>query len=115
MTKRRKIVILIFIIIAVLAGILIFYYQGNLISRSKIKPEILAPNEITMGQEVDYVFKCKNDSNFTLQDPKVIFLFPDGSILEEPQDLRQEAAMDDIYPGDEKAITFKARLLGRGG
>jgi hypothetical protein len=112
MTFNRilKIFIVIFIFTLLLAA---WFYWRNIYSRGSLKLEILAPSEVELAQEVEYIVKYKNNSSVVLEEPKLVFEYPEGSILEEEQSFRQEMTLEDIYPGEEDSVSFKARLLGR--
>ena len=76
--------------------------------------EILAPNEATLVEEIEYLVKYKNNGSARLEEPKLIFEYPKYSIVEGGV-LRIEKLLDDIYPGEEKTVSFKAKLLGKEG
>lgn len=112
------------IIVLVLLGVTGFsYYKKNIYSKEILKLEIIGPKEVEFGQEIEYLVKYKNNGNITLEEPKLIFEFPENSIVievpggeilaEKRASLRQEMVLKDIYPGQEETISFKARLLGK--
>jgi len=108
--------ILTIIILAALAGIVGFwYYQKNVYSKEVLKLEILGPEEAELAQEIEYTVKYKNNGNIKLEDPRLVFQYPEFSIIEEGKSLRQELILDDIYPGEEKTFQFRTRLLGKEG
>lgn len=122
----RKIIFIV-IILSIIAGLLGFWYwQKNNYSKDVLKLEILGPEQASLFEEVEYTVKYKNNSNFRLEEPRLIFEFPEYSL---PSDYssdnpnvvlprRQEMGPDelgDIYPGEEKIIKFKARLFGKEG
>jgi len=110
----RKKFIIFLIISAVILGFLGFwYYQRNIYSKEVLKLEILGPNEAELGEEVKYVVKYKNNGNFKLEEPKLIFEYPQYSVVEGESYLRKEIVLEDIYPGQEKTYQFKARLFGK--
>ena len=112
---RNKLILSI-IILAVLTGLVgVWYYQRNIYSKEVLKLEILGPEETALGQEIKYTVKYKNNGNITLEQPRLIFEYPPYTILEEGKSLRQETALDDIYPGQEKTVQFRGRLLGKEG
>ena len=112
---RNKIIIIL-IILTVLAGFLGFwYYQRNIYSKEILKLEILGPEESELAQEVEYTVKYKNNGNIRLEEPRLLFEFPKYSIVEEGKTLKQEIILQDIYPGQEQVLRFKARLLGKEG
>ena len=112
MLNRRNFIIFIIFAVVVL-GIAIWLYQRNVFNRGVLKLEILAPNEVELGQGIEYSVKYKNNGNFVLEEPRLIFEYPEGSIFEEEKDLREEVSLEDVYPGEEKTVSFKTRLLGR--
>lgn len=108
--------ILFVIILTLAAGIAGFwYYQKNIYSREGLKLEIFGPESVELAEEIEYIVKYKNNGNARLEEPRLIFEYPKYSILEEGQNLRQEIVLQDIYPGEEKTLRFKARLLGKEG
>jgi hypothetical protein len=109
----RKIIIVFTILAIVLVGLAAWYYQRNIFTKGVLRLEILAPTEVEVGQEFEYLVKYKNHGNFTLEEPRLIFEYPEGAIIEEEKSLRQEMGPEDIYPGEEKSVSFKARLLGK--
>lgn len=114
--KKIKILIPIFILVLITA---IWIWQKNIFSKEVLKLEILGPNEIILGQEVEYIVKYKNNGNFRLEEPILVFEPPknalqDGKIFER-QILEKEILGEAIYPGEEKTVTFRIRLLGKEG
>src|SRR4030042_2658426 len=110
---NKKIVIIFPVLTILLVGLAFWYYRTNIFTKGVLKLEILAPTEIELGQEFEYLVRYKNNGNFTLEEPKLLFEYPEGAITEEEKPLRQEMSLDDIYPGEEKTVSFKARLLGK--
>ena len=115
----RKIIIYL-IVFAVIAGALGFWnYQRNTYSKEVLKLEILGPGEVILGQNSEYTVKYKNNGNFRLDNPELIFEPPahslaDGQIFER-QILGKDKLGEAIYPGEEKAFAFQMRLLGKEG
>jgi hypothetical protein len=109
----RKIVIFI-IILGALAGILgFYYYQRNAYSKGLLRLEILGPDETDAFDEVEYVVRYKNNGDITLGQPELTFQFPENSVPSDGGPLRIVKDMEDIYPGEEKTISFKGRLFGK--
>ncbi|MCH8244458.1 hypothetical protein IIB97_01060 [Patescibacteria group bacterium] len=107
---------LIIIFSAVLVGIGGFWlWQKNSYSKEILKLEIIAPAEITMGEEITYVVKYKNNGDVRLQDPVLIFEYPAGAVPTKNQDTRVTQSLDDIYPGQERTFSFSSRLFGKEG
>ena len=112
---KLKFVIL-FIFLFFVLGILGYsFWQKNIYSKEVLKLEILGPSEATLGEEIEYVVKYKNNGDITLEQPSLVFDYPAHSIVEGGS-LRKEMNKDelegDIYPGEEKSFKFKARLFG---
>lgn len=106
--------LIILLLLGIGAGALgYYYYQRNSYSKEILKLEILGPETVEMGEEIDYLVKYKNNGDFILEEPRLIFEYPQYSVIEEDKTQRQEMPLDDIYPGAENAIHFKARLLGK--
>lgn len=109
---RKKIIIsLIFLVI--IAGFLSFWlYKERIFSKEVLKLEILGPDSCQIGEEIEYTLRYKNNGDFTLEQPKLIFELPEYSITEGDQ-RRIIQNLNDIYPGEESFFQFKARLFGK--
>ncbi len=112
--------ILFIIILAAVTGIVGFWYsQKNVYSKDIIKLEILEPTEAELGAEIEYIVKYKNNGKIRVEDPELIFEYPEHTILKQGESLRQrfgsEYLGDAIYPGDERNFYFSGRLLGEEG
>ncbi|UZE93438.1 MAG: hypothetical protein ACKKMV_00660 [Candidatus Nealsonbacteria bacterium] len=109
------------IILTVIVGIAGFYWnwRENIYSKEILRLEILGPSEITLGQEVEYIVKYKNNGNFRLDNPVLVFEPPEHSLKDEEiftrQILDSEKLGGAIYPGEERSFPFKMRLLGKEG
>jgi len=111
---RRKFITFL-ILLATIAGVAGFYYwQKNLYSKEVLKLEILAPEEVEIAEDFEYIVKYKNNGQVRLEEPKLVFEYPEHSIVEGGV-LRKEIFLEDIYPGEERTYLFKARLLGKEG
>jgi hypothetical protein len=112
----RKKSLFIIILVIVLGSVGYWYYSRNLYSKEVLKLEILTDkNEIDLAEEVEYTVKYKNNGNFRLEDPNLIFEYPKNSVVEGEKFLRKEMKLEDIYPGEEKTVSFKARIFGKEG
>ncbi len=111
---KRKFYFFLIISTVILGAIGYFYYEKNIYSKDILKLEILGSEKAVMGQEVEYTVKYKNNGNIRLEDPELIFEYPSHSFLEGGGSLRKILDIGDaIYPGEEKTISFKARLFGK--
>ncbi|MDI6602936.1 MAG: hypothetical protein QME57_02320 [Patescibacteria group bacterium] len=104
------------IILALLAGVIGYWsWQRNIYSKEVLKLEILGPETVELAKDFEYIVKYKNNGTVRLEEPKLIFEYPKQAIVPENKALWQEITLDDIYPGEEKTIPFKAKLLGKEG
>ena len=112
----RNKAILSIVVLSALAGIFGFwYYQRNIYSKDILRLEIIGPEEIDTAEEIEYAVKYKNNGNIRLEEPRLIFKYPEYSIVSSGTLLRQEIVLEDIYPGQADTVYFKARLLGKQG
>jgi hypothetical protein len=111
---RKKIIRSAIVLSLVLIALGFWYFQRNIFSKGVLKLEILGQDTVEVGQKVDYVLKYKNNGEITLTGVRLIFEYPENSLIEtEDKKLRVEKTLDDIYPGEEKTITLSARILGQ--
>lgn len=111
----KKIIIFI-LFLGTLVGICgYYYYQKNIYSKETLKLEILGPQDSQAFQEIEYLVKYKNNGNTALEEPELIFQYPENSLPTNESSKRIVRQLEDIYPGEEKTISFKARLFGKEG
>ncbi|MDD3072653.1 MAG: hypothetical protein PHP47_02990 [Candidatus Pacebacteria bacterium] len=111
----RKILLALIVVFIFLALAGAWYWQKNIYSREILKIEIIAPKEVDLFEEVEYTVKYKNNGNIRLEEPRLIFEFPEYTILEDGKERRIDIGKDelsDIYPGEERTISFKGRIVG---
>ena len=109
MFKKSLTIFLIILFLGVgLAGL--WYYQKNYYSKEILKIEILGPEYAQAGEEIEYLVRYKNNGNVVLENPELIFEYPRHS---DNKELRWTKKVDDIYPGEEKSVKFRTRLLGK--
>jgi len=106
------------VIIILLAGVFIgllgyYYWQSNSYSKRILKLEILGPEEASAFEEVEYLVKYKNNGNTILEEPTLTFQYPENALPINEAANRVIKNLDDIYPGEEKTISFKAQLIGK--
>ena len=112
MFKKPLIIFLIVLFLGVgLIGL--WYYQKNDYSKEILKIEILGPEYAQAGEEIEYLVRYKNNGNVLLESPELIFEYPKYSLLQDGEELRWTRKVEDIYPGEEKSVKFKSRLLGK--
>jgi len=108
---RKSLILFILIIILGAAGY--WYYQKGIYSKEVLKVEILGKNEVDLAEEVEYLVKYKNNGDFRLEEATLTFEYPKNSVAEGEKYPRMK--LDDIYPGEEKTVSFKARIFGKEG
>lgn len=106
-----RIGLILVVVFLIIAGLMIW---RGLISfdKNKVKLEILGPERIVSGDEATYTVKYNNNTNVALQELKLVFYYPEGSLPLEGQDLTQTIDLDDLGKGKENQIEFKARIIG---
>ncbi len=116
MSKFIKILI---IFSLVLAAVGYGFWRKNVYSKEGLKLEMIGPTEAQLGQEVEYVVKYKNNGEFRLENPTLMFYAPDFSIKDSAIYTQEVIESDKlggaIYPGEERSISFKMRLVGKAG
>jgi hypothetical protein len=114
---KKKLILFLALSTIILGLVGFWYYQKNIYSKEVLKLEILGPRETSLGEEVEYIVKYQNNGDVRLENPTLIFEYPDYSIINSGEPLRREIGKEelggDIYPGEERTITFKCRLLGK--
>ncbi len=111
---QKKILFTILFFIAVIVFAVFWIWRQSMFSGEILKLEILGPSTAQVGDEIEYDVKYKNNGNFVLQSPKLIFDMPDNSLTEDGK-TRITQDLNDIYPGDQEVIKIKTRLLGKEG
>jgi len=112
-SKTLKILLLVVIVGGSIVGY--WFYQRTIYSKEILKVEILGPEKIAAGEEFEYTVKYKNNGNFRLENLNFIFQFPDQAISSEEENqnsLRVVKDLEDLYPGEEKFIRYRARIFG---
>jgi hypothetical protein len=113
--KNKKVIIFLVLCgIMVAATIAFLYYRNAVFSKEVLRLEILGPSNAKTGDEVVYTVTYKNNGNFALQSPKLIFELPGNSLTEDSK-TRFTQDLQDVYPGQEGSFTFKGVLLGKEG
>lgn len=100
--------------IVLVLGVGMFFLWRGSFSKEILKLEILGPSAAKAGEEVTYTVVYKNNGNFTLQSPKLLFQLPENSLTEDGKALLSKN-LGDIYPGSQQNATFTVRLLGKEG
>lgn len=112
MNKKNLFLIIFFSLVVILIVYLI--YREGVFSKEILRLEILGSEKALVGDEIEYTVKYKNNGNFVLQNPKLVFTMPDNSLTEDNK-TRIVQDLKDIYPGVEEFVKIKTRLLGKEG
>ncbi len=111
----RNRLILAIIILAVLVGFIGSWWQSRAFSKEVLHLEILSSREVEFLEEVEYIVRYKNNGAVRLEEPRLIFEYPKQALVPDNKPLWQEITLQDIYPREERTVSFKARLLGKEG
>lgn len=112
---NRKILITLISITALLAFIVFWVLQRNIYSKEILKLEILGPEKVQAGEEIEYTLKYRNNGNTVLEEAELVFEYPHGSFVVEQDSDRVVQDLEDIYPGQEEVLKFKGKLFGKEG
>lgn len=105
--------------VVILAGVVYVFWQRNTYSKEELKLEMFGPQQAEAGDEIEYIVKFKNNGDFRLESPNLIFEAPDFSIKNDALYVKEsfDSAKlgGDIYPGEERSFSFKIHLIGKEG
>ena len=115
----KRITLFIIIAAVIVGGLGLYYYQRNIYSKEILKLEIIGPENTDLLETIEYTVKFKNNGDTRLEQPELIFEYPEYTLPVDYDSTRVTLSSDqiggDIYPGEERTVTFKARLLGKEG
>lgn len=112
MRVKKKIILSILILAVLAGGIGYWNWQRKIFSKEILQLEILGPREVEVSEEIEYIVRYKNTGTIRLEEARLIFEHPRQAIISEDKSLWQEIPLDDIYPGEERTVSFSAKLLG---
>ncbi len=111
----RKFLTFFLLSMAFLAAIAFWYWRGNIYSKEVLKLEILGPEQIQAGDEINYTVKFKNNGKVRLEAAELVFEYPGNASPIEDTAQRITKKLEDIYPGEERTAIFKAIGIGKEG
>src|SRR3989339_1381744 len=91
-----------------------WFWRESMFSKEILRVDIVGTDAAKVGEEIEYTVKYKNNGNFVLENPKLIFVMPDNSLTEDGKTIINQD-LKDIYPGGEEIVKIKTRLLGKEG
>ncbi|MDD4074219.1 MAG: hypothetical protein PHU17_01685 [Candidatus Pacebacteria bacterium] len=113
----KKRILLLFLLMIVLSVFAFFSWKDMSFSKEVLKIEILSSERASIGEEINYIVKIKNNGNIRLESPELIFEYPDNAIISDNEGKIKIMSSDqlggDIYPGEERTFKFGAVLLGQ--
>ncbi|MDP3982241.1 MAG: hypothetical protein Q8P70_01705 [bacterium] len=109
----RKTSFLLLILLGVATALGVWVWQKNAYSTESLRLEIIAPADVAVGEEIVFAVKYKNNGDTRLENPILIFEFPQGAMPLEETRTRVTRTLEDISPGQEETIQFSARLFGK--
>lgn len=116
---NSKIVIGIIVAFLILGAVGYWLYQRNDYSKEILRVDILGPDSISVGGIAEYTVRIKNNGDVRLEEPRLIFEFPETAQPMNGEGLRVTKESDafdgSIYPGQEKIFRFSAVIFGKQG
>ncbi len=120
----KKTAFFIFLSAFVAVAVAFFYFDRTSFDESDLRLEIIGPEEVSVGEEMEYRVRYRNNSDIRLENVSVIFEYPETSvplereedeIIEGSDNFRKRKELPDINPGQEEIIDFSARAFGEKG
>ena len=120
----KKIAFIAFLLSLVAGTIAFVYFERGSFSEADLRVEIRGPEEVEVGEVVEYSIIYRNNSDIRLENVLVDFEYPSASVpveeredelVEERETFRRRKELDDLNPGQEEVIDFKARIFGMEG
>jgi len=112
--KKKKIwIISTLVVIVFLAAAGLFIWRGlNSFDRDEVELEISGAERVVSGEEVKYTVKYGNNTRLVLENVKLVFHYPEGSIPSSQGGLDETIDLDDLAIGQEQEIELLVRIIG---
>jgi len=119
--KRKKLLRIIIIglvgIVVVVGGFL--FWRSRSFDTSKVLVTVFGVDRVASGEEVSYAVRYQNNTNVTLTDVKLTFIYPPDSLPIDKQNLTKIGDQDasvvslaDLQAGKEGKMEFRANISG---
>ncbi len=116
---RNKIFIILIVLILIVGAFGYWVYRDNIYSKEVLRVEILGPERVVAGEEIEYRVTLQNTGNVYLEEPQLIFEFPGSAVPLGGRSSRTVIESDEfegaIYPGQLKTFSFRGKLFGQEG
>lgn len=91
-----------------------FFFWSGLISfdKDKVEIEISGPERVVSGDEVKYIVKYKNRTKLDLDNIKLVFHYPENTILVDSLDMNQTIDLPDLGVEQENEIELPVSIVG---
>jgi len=96
------------LVVVVIIGVINF-----ILPKTRVEISVSRPETAKAGEEVSYTVTIRNTGTVVLKDPELFFNYPPLSLPETT--LHERITLEDLYPEQEKKLTFNAKLFGREG
>ncbi len=122
--KLKKITFFTFFLALIAATVALVYFDRGSFSEADLRVEIIGPEEVEVGQEVEYSIRYRNNSDIRLENASITFEYPEvavpvkddeDEVTEERETFRRVEELDDLNPGQEEIIDFSAKIFGQKG
>ncbi len=98
----------------IIAGLLIWHGLTSF-HQDKVEIKIIGPESLASGEEAVYRVEYKNNNRVSLRNLKIVFSYPQDSLLESGENLIEERSLSDLAAGQSGEAEFSARLIGQKG
>jgi hypothetical protein len=111
--KKKLLIISISVAVIFLAMAGFFIWRGlTSFDADKVELEIKGAERIVSGEEVKYAVKYKNNTRLALENIKLVFHYPEDSILSHQKGLDEIIDLPDLAVGQEEEIELSVRIIG---
>ena len=111
--SSEQVALVITILAIILVLVVMIVIINFLVPKTRIEIKLSGPEQAKVGEEVSYEVTIKNMGTVILKNPELTFHYPTASLPE--KSLIETRKLEDLYPKEEKTMTFKAKLFGQEG